>query len=94
MWYVRDGEITMLFLYVQPGAKTTEIAGLHDDALKIRLNAPPVDGQANDRLQKYLAQRFGVPLRQVRLVRGEKNRRKVFEITGSDVEPESLILND
>lgn len=91
MWYVRDGDITTIFLYVQPGAKTTEITGLYDGVLKIRLNAPPVDGQANNRLQKYLAQLFGVSQRQVRLIRGEKNRRKIFEITGSAFDPKSLI---
>lgn len=90
MWYVRDGDITTLFLYVQPGSRTTEITGLYAGSLKIRLNARPVDGQANDRLQKYLAQRFGVSLRNVRLIRGEKTRRKVFEIMGSNVAPESL----
>lgn len=90
MWYVRSGDITTIFLYIQPGAKTTEIMGLYDGALKIRLNASPVEGQANDRLQKYLAQRFSVSLRSVRLIRGEKSRRKVFEIVGSTVEPQSL----
>lgn len=91
MWYVRKDDITTLFLYVQPGAKTTEISGLYDGALKIRLNAPPVDGKANERLQKYLAQRLGVSIRNVRLIRGEKVRKKVFEIVGSTVDPESLL---
>lgn len=91
MWYVRKDDITTLFLYVQPGAKTTEITGLYDGALKIRLNAPPVEGKANERLQKYLAQQFGVSIRNVRLIRGEKIRKKVFEIVGSTVEPESLV---
>lgn len=90
MWYLRDGDITTLFLYVQPGAKNTEISGLYDGALKIRLNAPPVEGKANTRLHKYLAQLFGVSLKNVRLIRGEKTRRKVFEIIGSSIDPESL----
>ena len=41
-----DGRIT-LTLHIQPGAKKTEFGGLHGDALKIRLAAPPVDGKAN-----------------------------------------------
>ena len=47
-WYrvAADGHIT-LTLHIQPGAKKTEFAGLHGDALKIRLAAPPVDGKAN-----------------------------------------------
>lgn len=88
---MRDGDVITILLYVQPGAKTTEITGLYDGALKIRLNAPPVDGKANERLQKYLAQLFGVSFRNVHLIRGEKTRRKVFEVIGSTVDPESLI---
>ncbi|MCH2220656.1 MAG: DUF167 family protein, partial [Dechloromonas sp.] len=46
-WYrvTADGCVT-LTLHIQPGAKKTELAGLHGDALKIRLAAPPVDGKA------------------------------------------------
>ena len=49
-----DGRIT-LTLHIQPGAKKTEFAGLHGDALKIRLAAPPVDGKANEALIKFVA---------------------------------------
>jgi uncharacterized protein YggU (UPF0235/DUF167 family) len=48
---------------VQPGAKQTQVAGLHGDALKIRLNVQPIDGRANDALLDYLASRFEVPVR-------------------------------
>jgi uncharacterized protein (TIGR00251 family) len=70
----------VLTLHVQPGAKRTEVAGVHGDALKIRLAAPPVDGRANAELLRYLADAFGVPLRNVMLVRGDTSRRKVVRI--------------
>lgn len=54
----------VLTLHVQPGAKKTEIAGLHGDALKIRLAAPPVEGKANDCLIVFLAQKLGIAKRQ------------------------------
>jgi uncharacterized protein (TIGR00251 family) len=44
---------------VQPGAKRTEIAGLHGEALKIRLAAPPVEGKANAALRAFIAERLG-----------------------------------
>ena len=90
MWYVQEGDNLKILVYVQPGAKSTEIVGIHDASLKIRLNAPPIDGLANDALQKFLAKQFLVPIRNVKLIHGEKNRRKKFLIFRSAVNPESL----
>src|SRR6185437_12849927 len=53
VWYRSDdddGRRLILSLYIQPGAKRTEAVGLHGDALKIKLAAPPVEGAANDTL--------------------------------------------
>lgn len=93
MWYSREGDILKILIYVQPGAKSTEMVGFHDGALKIRLNAPPVDGRANGALQKFLAQLFNVPNRNIKLISGDKNRRKRFSILGSNINPESFIFN-
>jgi uncharacterized protein (TIGR00251 family) len=54
-WYRRDGETITLTLHVQPGAKRNEIVGLHGNALKIKLAAPPIEGCANDALLKFIA---------------------------------------
>ena len=56
-----DGRAT-LTLHIQPGAKKTEVVGLHGDAVKIRLAAPPVDGKANQALIGFIAERLGVSL--------------------------------
>ena len=90
-WYRRNGEVITLTLHVQPGAKRSELSGLHGDALKIRLAAPPVDGRANEALLKYIAGLFDVPIRQVELKQGGQSRHKVVVITGSLVEPERLL---
>lgn len=91
VWWTQQTNSVRLTLHIQPGAKKTEIAGEHGDALKIRLAAPPVDGKANQALMNYLAERFGVPQRQVLLKQGETSRRKVVEISGSSVSPDSLL---
>jgi hypothetical protein len=78
----------VLALHVQPGASRTEVAGQHGDALKIRLAAPPVDGKANAELLRYLAEAFGVPLRQVMLVRGDASRRKLVRIAAPSLRPD------
>ncbi|MFZ2161435.1 MAG: DUF167 domain-containing protein [Sideroxyarcus sp.] len=90
-WYRRNGDVLTLTLHVQPGAKRTDVAGLHGEALKIRLAAPPIEGRANEALLKFIAESFGVPLRQVELKQGGQSRHKVVAISGSKVEPESLL---
>ena len=67
-------------MHVQPGARRTEVAGLHGESMKVRLAARAVDGKANAELLRFLADEFGVALRCVTLMRGETSRRKVVRI--------------
>jgi uncharacterized protein len=90
-WYRLQDETIILTLHIQPGAKRSEIVGLHGDALKIKLAAPPVEGRANEALMKFIAELFDVPLRNVELKQGEQSRRKVVAIVGSSLNPETLI---
>ena len=90
-WYRLNIDVITLTLHVQPGAKRSEIAGLHGAALKIRLAAPPIEGRANEALLKFIAKLFDVPLRQVELKQGGQSRHKVVAITGSAIDPESLL---
>ena len=90
-WCRVNGEVITLTLHVQPGAKRSEIAGLHGDALKIRLAAPPVEGRANEALLRFIAELFDVTLRQVELKQGGQSRHKVVAIAGSKISPERLL---
>lgn len=90
-WYRHSGAAITLTLHVQPGAKRSEISGLHGEALKIRLAAPPLEGRANEALLKLIAELFEVTLRQVTLKQGGQSRHKVVEVTGSRIAPESLL---
>ncbi len=91
MWYRRSDDVITLTLHVQPGAKRSEIVGLHGDALKVKLAAPPVEGRANEALLKFISCLFGVPTRQVELRQGGQSRHKVLAIVGSTVDPETLL---
>lgn len=93
MWYKQENDSVIINVYVQPGAKRTEIVGIHGDALKIRLASPPIDGRANELLLKYIALLFHVALRQVELKRGDKSRHKTIAIQGSNIEPELVAEN-
>ncbi len=81
-WLRADGDGVVLTLHIQPGARRTETAGLHGDALKIRLAAPPVDGKANDALIAFLSKALGVPKSRVDLVSGQTSRAKRIRILG------------
>jgi hypothetical protein len=76
----RPGDVCWLTLAVVPNAKRTGADGLHDGALRVRLNAPPVDGKANDKLLAWLADELGCPKRALTLLRGDTSRRKTVEI--------------
>jgi uncharacterized protein (TIGR00251 family) len=91
-WYQSEEDSFTLTLHIQPGAKRTEVAGLHGEALKIRLAAPPVEGKANEALLRFVANSFDVPLRQVELLRGAQSRHKRVKISGSKIGPETLLL--
>jgi len=75
-----------LEVYIQPRASRTELAGLHDGVIKIRIAAPPVDNAANRALIDFVAQHLGIAKRSVRLVSGGTGRRKVLEVDGLTAE--------
>ena len=74
-----------LHVHVQPGAKNTELVGLHGERLKVRLKAPPVDGKANKELVKWAAAFFGVSKSRITLIRGLSSRQKTLQIAELEV---------
>jgi hypothetical protein len=88
-----DGSV-VLTLHIQPGAKKTEITGLHGEALKIRLAAPPVDGKANAALIAFLAKACGVSKSAVELVSGDTCRAKRVRVTGADAARVEALCGD
>jgi uncharacterized protein (TIGR00251 family) len=67
---------------VQPRASRTGVAGELDGALKVRLAAPPVDGEANEELTAALAKLFHVSRRRVEIISGQTSKNKLIRITG------------
>jgi uncharacterized protein (TIGR00251 family) len=78
----RDGGVRIR-VRVQPRASRTSVAGEYGDALRIRVASPPVDGQANRELIRFLAETLSVPPSAVRIVHGEAGRNKLIEVTGT-----------
>ncbi len=73
-----------LVVYCQPGARQTRVAGWHDGKPKVQLQAPPVDGAANEALIAFVARRCGVPRSHVRITHGQTSRTKRLDIDGLD----------
>jgi hypothetical protein len=69
-------------VHVQPKARRTEIVGAHGTALKIRVQAPPVEGAANAAVATFIADVLGVPRRNVEIVSGAGSRLKTVEVRG------------
>lgn len=85
-WLVAVAGGVRLQLHIQPRASKTEIVGVHGDALKVRLAAPPVDGEANETLVRFLAETLAVPRAAVTLRAGASGRRKTVAVQGRDAE--------
>jgi len=77
-------EGVIVAVYVQPRASRDEVVGMHGDALRVRLTAPPVEGAANQRCREFLAKLLRVPKSDVTLVSGDKSRHKRLLIRGVD----------
>ncbi|MDE3135510.1 MAG: DUF167 domain-containing protein [Acidobacteriota bacterium] len=77
----RDGAITFP-VHVSPRAKRNAIEGVSEGALRVRLAAPPIEGRANDVLCRFLAECLNIPRSTVRIVAGERSRRKRVEVRG------------
>jgi uncharacterized protein (TIGR00251 family) len=71
--------IVRVFVWVQPGAKTTEAAGHHGGDPKIRVAAKPEDGKTNAALCAFLARALGVGRLEVQVISGQTSRHKLIE---------------
>ncbi len=78
MSFIKKNRLGLKFkVFVQPRSSKNMIAGLHGDALKIKLTAPPVDGAANKMCIKYLAKCLNVPRSSMEIISGHTSRTKM-----------------
>jgi uncharacterized protein len=83
----RDGTDLVLEVRVQPRAAGSGLAGLHGERLRIRLQAPPVDGKANAALVEFMADLFGIPRARVTIEHGLTGRDKRLRLHGVTTVP-------
>ena len=75
-------EYVELAVSVIPRSSRCEIAGIHNNALRVKLTSPPVDNEANIQCCEFIAKKLGIARRQVVIIRGQTSRRKVLRIEG------------
>ena len=81
---VSAGDGTILNLRVSPGARRTSIEGAYgEDALRLRVAAPPVEGKANAEAERYVAELLGVATSDVSVVNGASGRNKAVLVRGA-----------
>lgn len=75
-WIKNHPKGGVLLLHIQPGASKTELTGLHGDRIKVKIKAPPRDGEANAAVIEYFSEILKVAKAKIFLVRGESSRQK------------------
>lgn len=75
---------------IQPNAKKTEVIGVLDDALKLKLQAQPVEGKANEALVRYLADVLSVPKSAVTITHGQTSKRKLIEVKSDSLTAQAV----
>ncbi|HEX8612293.1 MAG TPA: DUF167 domain-containing protein [Telluria sp.] len=79
-----------LAVQITPNARKTEVIGVLDDALKLKLQAQPIEGKANEALIKYLSGELGVPKSALTITHGLTNKRKLIEVVSASLTPEQV----
>ena len=81
-YYLEKEDGLTVFVRVQPRASRNQLEGVVENRLRIRLTAPPLEGEANKACAAYLAEVLGVPKSRVSLVAGQKAREKALHVAG------------
>jgi uncharacterized protein (TIGR00251 family) len=79
-----------LTVQITPNAKKSEVVGILDDALKIKLQAQPIDGKANEALIRFIADKLGLPRRAITITHGHANKHKLLEVTSPGLTAETV----
>ena len=84
---IRESGVGLILkVLIQPRSSKNIITGLHDDALKIKLTAPPVDGAANKMCVQFLAKKLKIPKSSLKIISGQTSRKKTILIKYKNVD--------
>lgn len=82
----QSGEVpALLRLRIVPNARRSEVVGEYGEAIKVKVQAPAIEGKANEALRTFLADALQIPARDIELIAGGKSRDKTVAIMGLDL---------
>ena len=81
-WHSIKGNLVILSIYVAPRSSKTEVAGVYNNSLKIKIKSPPVDNAANQELIRFLAEKLRIPERDIEIIKGHSQKKKIVCING------------
>jgi uncharacterized protein (TIGR00251 family) len=83
MFSITEGQDGIIFsLRVIPRSSRCEVAGVQNDALKLKITAPPVEGKANEECIRFLSDKLGIKRNRITIKAGHKSKNKTISISG------------
>ena len=86
MFFSKNKSTLTLNIYIIPRSSKSEIVGIYDNQLKIKLKSPPVDNAANEELIRFLAERLDISKRNIEIIKGHTQKRKVITVLNCEEE--------
>lgn len=80
MWYEISEDYVIFRIKAQPASSKNEIAGIHDDSLKVKIKAPAVEGAANKELVKFFSKFFKLSKSDIMILSGKNGRQKRVKV--------------
>ena len=94
MIFIKEkGNSVIFYIHVVPGSAKSEIVGIQDEALKLKIAAPPVEGRANAECIRFLSETLGIKKNQVTITSGHRSRKKIVAIEGLNSRDAMSILS-
>ncbi len=94
MVFIKEKGNGIIFsIHVVPGSAKSEIVGVQDEALKLKIAAPPVEGRANAECIRFLSETLGMRKNQVTITSGHRSRKKIIAIEGLNSKDAMSILS-
>ena len=79
-WCTASADGVRLSVRITPNAKKSEVIGILDEALKIKLQAQPIEGKANEALIRFIADKLDLPRRAIVITHGQLNKHKLIDV--------------